>query len=65
MRAIPSGILLALALSACGGGEVRSSTPDESGDFDACSQSSVGLIEIARAYREALDWTTDAALAIA
>lgn len=34
MRAIPSGILLALALSACGGGEVRSSTPDESGDFD-------------------------------
>jgi len=37
----------------------------ESGDFDACSQSSVGLIEIARAYREALDWTTDAALAIA
>jgi len=37
----------------------------ESGDFDACNQSSVGLIEIARAYREALDWTTDAALAIA
>src|SRR3954454_21024131 len=37
----------------------------ESGDFDACNQSSVGLIAIARAYREALDWTTDAALAIA
>jgi c-di-GMP phosphodiesterase len=37
----------------------------ESGDFEACNQSSVGLIEIARAYREALDWTTDAALAIA
>jgi c-di-GMP phosphodiesterase len=37
----------------------------ESGDFDACNTGSVGLIEIARAYREALDWTTDAAMAIA
>jgi c-di-GMP phosphodiesterase len=37
----------------------------ESGDFDTCNTGSVGLIEIARAYRDALDWTTDAAMAIA
>ncbi len=37
----------------------------ESGDFDACNTGSVGLIEIARAYRDALDWTTDAVMAIA
>ncbi len=37
----------------------------EAGDFDECNLSSVGLIEIARAYREALDWTTDAAMQLA
>jgi EAL and modified HD-GYP domain-containing signal transduction protein len=37
----------------------------ESGDFDSCNQGGIGLIEIARAYREALDWTADAAMAIA
>ena len=29
----------------------------ERGDFDGCAHSGVGLLEIARAYREALDWT--------
>ncbi|HWK29960.1 MAG TPA: HDOD domain-containing protein [Solirubrobacter sp.] len=29
----------------------------ERGDFDACTDTGVGLLEIARAYREALDWT--------
>ena len=32
----------------------------ERGDFEACVQSGVGLMEIARAYREALDWTDGA-----
>jgi EAL and modified HD-GYP domain-containing signal transduction protein len=32
----------------------------ESGDFDACTQSGVGLVDIARAYGEALDWTDGA-----
>ena len=34
----------------------------ESGNFDNVSQSGVSLLDIARAYREALDWTTDAAM---
>jgi EAL and modified HD-GYP domain-containing signal transduction protein len=32
----------------------------ESGDFDRCAQSGVGLVDIAMAYREALDWTDGA-----
>ncbi len=36
----------------------------EVGDFDGCAQRGIGLLEIARAYREALDWTTDAAMAL-
>jgi EAL and modified HD-GYP domain-containing signal transduction protein len=36
----------------------------EAGDFDACAPR-VSLIDIARAYRDALDWTSDAALQLA
>ena len=32
----------------------------EAGDFDGCVQSGVRLIDIAYAYREALDWTDGA-----
>jgi EAL and modified HD-GYP domain-containing signal transduction protein len=32
----------------------------ERGDFEGCVRSGVGLMEIARAYREALDWTDGA-----
>jgi EAL and modified HD-GYP domain-containing signal transduction protein len=34
----------------------------ETGNFENVSQSGVSLLDIARAYREALDWTTDAAM---
>jgi c-di-GMP phosphodiesterase len=34
----------------------------ESGNFEQVSSSGVSLLDIARAYREALDWTTDAAM---
>jgi c-di-GMP phosphodiesterase len=34
----------------------------ESGNFDNVSQSGFSLLDIARAYREALDWTSDAAM---
>ena len=37
----------------------------ESGDFERCTTRGVSLIDIARAYRDALDWTTDAALQLA
>jgi EAL and modified HD-GYP domain-containing signal transduction protein len=36
----------------------------EAADFDACARR-VSLIDIARAYRDALDWTNDAALQLA
>ena len=36
----------------------------ERGDFDGCVQSGVGLMEIARAYREALDWTDGALVSL-
>jgi EAL and modified HD-GYP domain-containing signal transduction protein len=36
----------------------------EGGDFAACARR-VSLIDIARAYRDALDWTSDAALQLA
>ena len=32
----------------------------ENGDFERCAQSGVGLVDIAMAYREALDWTNGA-----
>jgi c-di-GMP phosphodiesterase len=37
----------------------------ESGDFETCSTSGVSLLDIARAYRDAIDWTTDAAMQLA
>jgi EAL and modified HD-GYP domain-containing signal transduction protein len=37
----------------------------EAGDFDACAAHGVRLVELAHAYREALDWTNDAALQLA
>ena len=37
----------------------------ECGDFEACTRSGVGLLEIARAYRQALDWTAGAAMQLA
>jgi EAL and modified HD-GYP domain-containing signal transduction protein len=37
----------------------------EHGDFDACIQHGVSLLDIARAYREALDWTSDTTLQLA
>jgi c-di-GMP phosphodiesterase len=37
----------------------------ESGDFERCTTRGVSLLDIARAYRDALDWTTDAALQLA
>ncbi len=37
----------------------------ERGDFEGCVQSGVGLMEIARAYREALDWTDGALVQLA
>jgi EAL and modified HD-GYP domain-containing signal transduction protein len=37
----------------------------ETGDFETCTTRGVSLIDIARAYRDALDWTTDAALQLA
>jgi EAL and modified HD-GYP domain-containing signal transduction protein len=37
----------------------------ESGDFETCTTRGVSLLDIARAYRDALDWTTDAALQLA
>lgn len=37
----------------------------ESGDFDRCVQSGVSLVDIAMAYREALDWTDGALVQLA
>jgi c-di-GMP phosphodiesterase len=37
----------------------------ERGDFDGCVQSGVGLLQMARAYREALDWTDGALVQLA
>jgi EAL and modified HD-GYP domain-containing signal transduction protein len=37
----------------------------EAGDFERCVTRGVSLIQIARAYRDALDWTTDATLQLA
>jgi len=37
----------------------------EAGDFAACTRHGIGLVDIAHAYREALDWTNDAALQLA
>jgi EAL and modified HD-GYP domain-containing signal transduction protein len=37
----------------------------EAGDFQACADHGVRLIELAHAYREALDWSNDAALQLA
>jgi c-di-GMP phosphodiesterase len=37
----------------------------EAGDFDRCSSQGIGLVDIAHAYREALDWTNDATLQLA
>jgi len=37
----------------------------EVGDFATCATNGVGLMAIARAYRDALDWSNDAAMAVA
>jgi EAL and modified HD-GYP domain-containing signal transduction protein len=37
----------------------------ERGDFEGCVQSGVGLLQMARAYREALDWTDGALVQLA
>jgi EAL and modified HD-GYP domain-containing signal transduction protein len=37
----------------------------EAGDFEACAEHGVRLIELAHAYREALDWSNDAVLQLA
>ena len=37
----------------------------ERGDFDGCAHAGVGLVEIAVAYGEALDWTDGALIQIA
>ena len=37
----------------------------EAGDFAACARHGIGLVDIAHAYREALDWSNDAALQLA
>jgi EAL and modified HD-GYP domain-containing signal transduction protein len=36
----------------------------ESGDFDGCARSGVSLVDIARAYGEALDWTNGTLVAL-
>jgi EAL and modified HD-GYP domain-containing signal transduction protein len=37
----------------------------EHGDFDTCHRHGVSLLDMARAYRDALDWTTDTAMQLA
>jgi EAL and modified HD-GYP domain-containing signal transduction protein len=37
----------------------------EAGDFDGCMQAGVSLMDIARAYRDALDWTDGALIQLA
>src|SRR5690349_12191812 len=37
----------------------------EAGDFDGCVQAGVSLMDIARAYRDALDWTDGALIQLA
>ena len=37
----------------------------ESGDFEGCVQAGVSLMDIARAYGEALDWTDGALIQLA